>query len=83
MNTIRTVFAAVAVLASVSGCSLFKMPPEPKPEDGTYENWGKVNGRQVFIVWHDGKAYTENEAKRKGFAWNPPIEENAKKEEEK
>lgn len=70
--------ATIALCAATCGCAMFKTPQEPMPETGTYEYWGKVNGHSVYMLWVDGKAYSEKEAKKHGFEWRPPCEVNAK-----
>lgn len=62
--------AIVFVSGMISGCVSYDAPSSPMPKNGTYEYWGKVNGRDVYILWAGGKEYTEKQANKKRFVWN-------------
>lgn len=68
----KKLLTVVVCACALGGCAMFRDPPEPKPETGTYEYWGRVNGKEVFLLWIDGRAYAEKDVKAMGKEWNPP-----------
>lgn len=61
------------VSVSMCGCLMTEQTPPQPPKDGTYEYWGKANGKDIYILWVDGKVINEKQARKRGIEWNPVV----------
>lgn len=69
----KKLIAVGMVAVGMCGC-LTTEPKSPQPpKSGTYEYWGKANGKDIYILWIDGKEYNEKQAKKLGIEWNPIV----------
>lgn len=69
----KKLIAIGLVSVGIGGCITTEQTPPPTPKNGTYEYWGKANGKDIYILWVDGKELSEKQARKLGIEWNPVV----------
>lgn len=69
----RKLIAVGLAAVGMCGCVTAEYTSPQTPKSGTYEYWGKANGKDIYILWVDGKELNEKQARKLGIEWNPVV----------